>query len=147
MPKPIRCPCCGEEISGDYFSADKSRRYFFAALHDTFHNLRPEHLQRWPNEEVLRKHALIAVGWCDVMTVAVGTKSGAQATAHSHRTKDHYCIATVQGGVAMIYTARSMDRTSLPKKQFLEVSQKVFAWIADATGIDPSQSIEGRNAA
>jgi hypothetical protein len=145
--KVIQCPCCGEEISGDYMSADKSRRYFFAALRDAWANLPDAMRERFPNAEVLRKHALVAIGYCDVITLAVGSKAAAPQIASAFRLKDQYCIATVRGDVVTIYTARSMARRVLLKKDFLQVADKVFHWIAETTGIDPSQSHEGRAAA
>lgn len=127
-------------------SADKSRRYFFAALRDAHANLPDAMRERFPNAEVLRKHALIAIGHCDVITLAVGSKASAPLIAGAFRMKDQYCIATVRGDVVTIYTARSMARRVLLKKQFLEVSEKVFAWIAETTGVDPARSDEARAA-
>ena len=147
MSKDTTCPNCGEPISGDFMSADASRRRFFAALRDTHANLRDADLQRWPNPEILRKHALVAVGWCDQVTVACGSKSAAPQIANTFRLLNQYCIAVVKGDVVTIYTARSMARRALQKKEFQKVAEAVFAWIRDTTGIDPSQSIEGRNAA
>lgn len=146
MSKDIHCPECGCEISGDIFSADQMRKRFFACLRDAHANLRPEHLMLWPDSEALRKAALIAAGHCDVATVCAGTKTAAQEFATYLRGRDRHCITLIQGNVLMIYTARSMARRVLPKKQFMEVADKVFAWIATRTGIDPSQSHEGRAA-
>jgi hypothetical protein len=147
VDKSIQCPCCGEEISGDYMSADKSRRYFFAALRDAWANLPDQMRDRFPNAEVLRKNALIAIGYCDVMTVVAGSKSAAPQIANAFKARDQYCIAIPRGDVVTIYTARSMARRVLLKKDFLQVADRVFAWIAETTGIDPSQSHEGRAAA
>lgn len=146
MSKAIQCPCCGEEISGDYFSADQMRRRFFACIRDAHANLTDEHRQRWPNPEALRKAALIAVGHCDSIQVAVGSRAAAPGVANAFRMKDEYCLAVIQGDVVTIYTARSMARRVLPKKQFMEVADAVFTYIASRTGIDPGQSIEGRAA-
>lgn len=146
MSKDIHCPECGCCISGDIFSADQMRRRFFACLRDAHANLRPEHLQRWPDSEALRKSSLIAVGHCDVATLCAGTKTAAQEFATFLRGRDRHCLVTVRGDVLMIYTARSMARRVLQKKQFQEVVEKVFAHIAEQTGIDPSQSHEGRAA-
>lgn len=146
MSRDIHCPECGCDISGDYFSADAMRRRFFACLRDAHANMREPHTQMWPNPEALRKAALIAIGHCDTLMVPVGSKTNAPGVANAFRMKDQYCLAQVQGDVVVIYTARSMSRRVLPKKQFLETADKVFAWIAAKTGIDPSQSIEGRAA-
>jgi hypothetical protein len=144
--KAIHCPDCGCEIGGDYMSADPMRRRFFAALRDAWSNLPDAMRDRFPNAEVLRKHALVAIGYCDVITLAVGSKAAAPQIASAFRMKDQYCVATVRGDVVTIYTARSMARRVLLKKDFLQVADRVFAWIAETTGIDPSQSHEARAA-
>tara|TARA_R110000868_G_scaffold404384_1_gene682498 strand:- start:7274 stop:7717 length:444 start_codon:yes stop_codon:yes gene_type:complete len=147
MSKPVTCPCCGEELSSDYMSADPSRRRFFAALRDVHANLRPQHLQRWPNPEVMRKHALIEVGYCDAVTVACGSKTSAPQIANTFRLLNQYCVALVKGDVVTVFTARSMARRALQKKEFLQVADRVFGWLYDETGIDASKSTEGRAAA
>lgn len=146
MTRDIQCPNCGESISGDFMSADASRRRFFAALRDVHANMRLDFHARWPNPETLRKHALIAVGWCDQVTVVCGSKAAAPQIANTFRMLNQYCIAVPKGDVVTVYTARSMARRALQKKQFLEIADRVFAWIAETTGIDPSQSHEGRAA-
>lgn len=143
----IHCHECGALISGDYMSADKTRRYFFAALRDTWESLPDSMKERWPNAEILRKQALIAVGHCDSITLACGSKAAAPAIANAFQLKDAYCLATVRGDVVTVYTARSMARRVLLKKEFQEVARAVFHWIELQTGIDPAQSPEGRAAA
>jgi hypothetical protein len=144
--KEVNCPECGACISGDYMSADKSRRYFFAALRDAWNSLPDAMRDRFPNAEVLRKTALINVGYCDVMTVVAGSKSAAPQIANAFKARDQYCIAIPRGDVVTIYTARSMARRVLLKKDFLQVADKVFHWVHEQTGIDPSQSHEARAA-
>jgi hypothetical protein len=144
--KAINCPDCGCEIGGDYMSADPMRRRFFAALRDAWSNLPDAMRDRFPNAEVLRKHALVAIGYCDVITLAVGSKAAAPQIASAFRMKDQYCVATVRGDVVTIYTARSMARRVLLKKDFLQVADRVFSWVHEQTGIDPSQSHEARAA-
>ena len=136
----ITCVECGCVMTGDVFSADPQRRRFFAMLRDVHGNL-PDHLrQRWPSSETLRKHALIAVGHCDVMTVVAGSKTAAPSIAAAFRSKDSYCIVDVRGDVLTIYTAKSMARRFLLKAQFHEVASKVWDWIYKETGIDASGS-------
>lgn len=144
--KAIHCPDCGCEIGGDYMSADPMRRHFFAALRDAWANLPDAMRERWPNAEILRKHALIAIGHCDAMTIACGAKSAAPGIANAFRAKDAYCIAIPRGDVVTVYTARSMARRVLLKKDFREVADKVFHWIAEQTGIEPGKSHEARAA-
>lgn len=140
MSNAIQCPCCGEELSSDYMSADPSRRRFFAALRDVHANLRPEHLERWPNAEIMRKHALIAIGYCDAMTVACGSKTAAPQIANAFRLQNQYCLALVKGDVVTVFTARSMARRALQKKEFMQVADRVFDYIHQATGIDANQA-------
>jgi hypothetical protein len=128
-------------------SADKTRRYFFAAIRDAWANLPDAMRERFPNAEVLRKHSLIAIGYCDVITLACGSKAAALQIAAAFRMKDAYCVATVRGDVVTVYTARSMARRVLLKRDFREVADKVFHWIAEQTGIDPGKSHEARAAA
>lgn len=142
----VHCPECGCLVSGDYMSADKTRRYFFAALRDAWANLPDAMRERFPNAEVLRKTALIHVGHCDVMTVVAGSKKAAPEIANAFKVRDQYCIAVPKGDVVTVYTARSMARRVLLKKDFREVADKVFHWIATTTGVDPAQSPEARAA-
>lgn len=144
--KSIQCPCCGETLTGDYMSADPMRRHFFAAIRDAWGNLPDAMRERFPNAEVLRKTALISVGYCDVMTVVAGSKSAAPQIANAFKARDQYCIAIPRGDVVTVYTARSMARRVLLKRDFRDVADKVFHWIAEQTGVDPSQSHEARAA-
>lgn len=140
MSGAIQCPCCGEELTSDYMSADPMRRRFFAALRDVHANLRPEHSERWPNSEIMRKHALCAIGYCDAMTVVCGSKTAAPQIANAFRLKDQYCIATVKGDVVTVFTARSMARRALPKPEFIRVADRVFDYIHQITGIDANKA-------
>lgn len=145
--KSVHCPECGCDISADYMSADAARRRFFAILRDVHANLRDEHRERWPNAEILRKHALIAVGHCDALTIACGSNTAAPNVANAFRLKDQYCVASIRGSVVTVFSARSMARRALPKKDFMRVADQVFAWLHAQTGINPTQSHEGRAAA
>ena len=136
MTKDITCPDCGSVITSDVMSADPQRRRFFAQLRDVHANL-PGHLrQRWPSTETLRKHALIAAGHCDVMTVAAGSKAAVEPLMKAFQAMDGYSIVEPTGTILTIYRARSMSRKHLLRPQFHEVAEKCFAWIETQTGID-----------
>lgn len=139
MNKNHHCPECGCVISGDLYTADKMRQAFFANLHEVYASL-PDHQRRqFPNVEILRKHALIACGHCDVMTVACGSKSAAPGVAAAFRLKDQYCIANIDGSVVTVMTARSMARRELKAPQFRKLALELFAWIKNQTGIDAGE--------
>ena len=140
------CPECGCVISSDLMSADKMRQRFFAQLRDVHGNLSDEHRRRFPSSETLRKHALIAVGWCDVMTVLAGSKAAAPGVAAAFHSKVPHCIIDIRGDVLTIYTARSMARRALLKKPFNDVASKVWDWIYRETGIDADRSDMARAA-
>ena len=140
MTNDFYCPECGCLVSSDLMSADQMRKRFFAMLRDVWANLKDDMRRRFPSSETLRKHALIAVGHCDVMTVVAGSKAAAPGIAAALASKDRYCIIDIRGDVLTVYTARSMSRRGLLKPQFLDVSQKVFDWIYLQTGIDPALS-------
>lgn len=142
MSKDFACPDCGCIISSDLMAADKQRRRFFAAIRDSFDTMPDHHRARFPSSEVLRKHALIAAGWCDVMTVVAGSKAAAPGIAAAFQHKDRYCVAIVRGDVVIVSTARSMSRRSLLRPQFREIADKAFAWIEATTGVDPAKSYE-----
>ncbi len=140
MSKNLHCHECGACIDSDLLSADKMRQRFFAALRDCHASLKPEQRERFPTSETLRKQALIAVGWCDVATVIAGSKKAAPGIAAYLRMRDPYCIIKDSGTeVLTVLTARSMARRALPKKEFLDVSEKVFDWIYQTTGVDLNQ--------
>ena len=139
MSNDRHCPECGCVISGDLYTADKMRQAFFANLHEVYASL-PDHKRRqFPNVEILRKHALIACGHCDVMTVACGSKSAAPGVAAAFRLKDQYCIANIDGSVVTVMTARSMARRELKAPQFRKLALELFAWIKNQTGIDAGE--------
>lgn len=140
MSKLSHCPECGCELSDDLFTADKMRQAFFASLRDTWFSFGPELRRRFPSSESLRKQALIAIGYCDVMTVACGSKAAAPGIAAAFQMKDNYCIATIDGAVVTVMTAKSMARRVLKKPQFREVALAVEAWVSEQTGFDASQA-------
>lgn len=142
MSKLSHCPECGCELSDDLFTADKMRQAFFASLRDTWLSFGPELRRRFPSSESLRKQALIAIGYCDVMTVVCGSKAAAPGIAAAFQMKDNYCIATIDGAVITVMTARSMARRALKKSQFRETALAVEAWVSEQTGIDPHQHRE-----
>lgn len=138
----IICPDCGSIIGDEPMSADPMRRRFFAIVRDVHANL-PEPLrQRFPSSEALRKHALIAAGHCDQVTLIAASEEGAVSLATFLRRKDRFAIMDIKGAILTIWTARSMSRRALLKPQFKEVSQKALDWIQETTGIDPNGSQE-----
>jgi hypothetical protein len=140
MSKDVHCPECGCEISSDLMSADQMRKRFMALIRECHGTLKDADRQRFPSHETLRKHALIAVGWCTVRTVVAGSKTAAQDVADALKDMDRYCIIDVRGDVLTVYRARSMSRRALLKPQFLDVSQKVFDWIYQQTGIEAERA-------
>lgn len=142
MKQDIACPSCGEVISSDLMSADPQRRRFFAVLRDVHANLPDALRERFPSSEALRRTALISTGYCDLSTFVADSENGAHGLAAFLKKRDRYSIFEVRDRVLRVWTARSMSRRALHKKQFQEVARAALDWIHQETGIDPEGSQE-----
>lgn len=150
MPKTpdITCPECGTIIAdGEDLAADNTRKRFFATLREVYKNVRDKDVEtRWPNELTFRKHGLIACGWCDVRNIVISSKTSALEVMLAMRAVDRYSIVTVDDPgprkpkVVAIFTAKSLDRRSIHKREFLELMEKFWHWVYQTTGIDASGS-------
>jgi len=140
MKSEIHCHECGAIIDNDLLSADPQRRRFFAMLRDVWNNLPDDARMRFPSSETLRKHGLIAAGWCNVTTVVAGSKTVAPGVAAAFQAFDAYCIVKISGDVLTIYRAKSMGRRFLPRKEFHAVVTKFWDWVYQTTGIEADKS-------
>jgi len=134
------CPECGCILDDPKDHSDPRRKRFFAILRETWQTL-PDHLvAQYPSSEHLRKAALCRVGWCDSNTVACGSRTAAVEVAAMARKLDRYAVTDMSGTVVTVFTARSLSKRHCPKKQFMDVSEKVLDWLAQTTGADVRQA-------
>lgn len=108
-----------------------------AELHATL----PESMSLLPfaaSAEALRKHALIATGYCDVSSVDAGSKAAAERVAawmhyQSTRSVDGkepgYCVTKTEGPVVLCYTPHSQRMSAMGKRRFEESKAAVLDWI------------------
>lgn len=96
----------------------------------------PESMSDLPyaqSPEALRKHALIARGYCDVTTVDAGSKAAAERVASVSerlaRLAHGYAVVKVQGPVVTIATPHSQSHRAMGKALFHESKAAVLDWI------------------
>lgn len=117
-----------------------SHKHQFAWLHESWLSL-PEHIaERFRNEEQLRKHALIAGGFCDSTTIVCGTRAEAERWCAILRSKEPDTVIKINGNVLIQFTAHSQSRHAMDKARFQASKQAVLDYVADLLGTERSQA-------
>lgn len=122
-----------------------SHKHQFAWLHEAWLSLPEEIAERFRNEDQLRKHALIAGGFCDSTTVACASRAEAERWYEFLRTKDPDSIVKIKGNVLIQFTAHSQSRRAMDAKTFQASKQAVLDYVDDLLGVERGTS--ERNAA
>jgi len=113
----------------------KSHNFFFACLHEAWANL-PEILQeRFPDEDSLRKYALIKTGFYDVQTLVLSSKAEAMRAMEFIKPMDRFSIVLIEGSTVFRYTAQSQSLKAMGRERFMESKDKVLDWISDLIGV------------
>lgn len=113
-----------------------SHRHQFAWLHEAWLSL-PEHIAaRFRNEDQLRKHALIAGGFCDSQTIVCGTKAEAERWCAILRAKEPDTIIKIDGNVLIQFTAQSQARNAMNKERFQASKQAVLDYVSDLLSVE-----------
>lgn len=119
-----------------------SHRHFFALVREAWMNLPEADAQRFLNPDILRKHALIRAGYCDVTTTVCKFKTEAVRLAAAIQAAaemmDDYVIVTVSGKVVTSYRAKSQDMRSMDKPTFQASKDAVLGILAEMIGVDPA---------
>ncbi len=126
----------GEFVVGERYRCDVqedhswvSHRHQFAWLHEAWLSL-PEHVAaRFLNEEHLRKHALIAGGFCDSTSVACSSRAEAERWFKFLTKDDPYCIVKIEGSTIMKFTAQSQAMRAMGKERFQASKQAVVDYV------------------
>jgi hypothetical protein len=117
-----------------------SHRHQFAWLHEAWLSL-PEHIAgRFLNEEQLRKHALIAGGFCDGTSIACASRAEAERWLRVLTRDDPYCIVKIKGNTLMRFTAQSQARNAMGKERFQASKQAVLDYVDGLLGIEQEQA-------
>ena len=114
-----------------------SHNHEFAWLTEAWNSLPDELLAQYPNSEVLRKHGLIAKGFCTMVQHVCPTAAEAQRLAAILKPYDMYAVVVVRGNVVTVYTAVSQSRKAMGAAQFQQSKQALMEFVGDLLGVDP----------
>lgn len=107
-----------------------SHKHQFAWLHDAWLTL-PEHVAaRFLNEEQLRKHGLIAGGFCDSQTIVCASRAEAERWCNHLRSREPDTVITISGNVLIQFTAHSQSRRAMDAKTFQRSKDAVLNYVA-----------------
>lgn len=115
-----------------------SHRQYFAALRDAWLNLPEAISNEFLNEEQLRKHALIATGYCDKLTVPCASAAEAQRWVAVLQPIDPYAIVQVNNNVVTRWTAHSQSQRAMGKKTFQKSKDDVLNYVSAMVGVKPA---------
>ena len=133
-----------------FVSIDRARsavnhKHQFAWIKDAWLNL-PETAQGQPwadTPETLRKHALIATGYHQSLTLDCGANATAQrvkAALLAAEVKAHgYALGQVRGPVVRIWTPESQSMRAMGGDRFKESKAAILDWIAAQIGVSPEE--------
>lgn len=113
-----------------------SHKHQFAWLHDAWLSL-PEHVAaRFKNEDQLRRHGLIAGGFCDSTTVVCASRAEAQRWAEELGKRQPDTVIEARNNVLVQFTAHSQARNAMDAKTFQRSKQAVLDYVAGLLGVD-----------
>ena len=109
--------------------SDKSHDHYFATLHDMWLSLPEELSKDFPNEDVLRAHALIETGYCNKRQLVCRSAKEAERMAAFMKPSQPLAIITAEGCVVTEWTAESQAYRAMGKKRFQESKDAVLDWV------------------
>lgn len=116
---------------------DKTHKHYFAQLRDIWHNLPDRLLQKFPNPDVMRQHALILTGFVTSRTYCADTQAEAKRIAAFIESDDAiYSIVSVQKCNVIELRAASQSYEAMGRKEFQRSKEAVLAWCWDLVGVD-----------
>ena len=110
--------------------SDKSHDHYFATLHGMWVTLPDELSPDFPNEEVLRAHALIRTGYCNKRQLVCRSAAEAEKAAAFMRPSAPLAIIAVEGCVITEWTAESQKYRAMGKKRFQESKDAVLGYVS-----------------
>ena len=132
-------------VEAEHPRSDKSHKHQFAEIAEAHRNLTEDILEQpWAaNPETLRKHALIATGYCNSYTLDCGKEATARrvkaALVSAEAGKHGYALGQVRGPVVIVWTPESQSMRAMGGKRFQESKEAVLNWIASKIGVSPEQ--------
>ena len=108
-----------------------SHSHYFACLHEAWLNLPEPMALHFPNEEAMRKFALIRTGWADRRSVSCGTKAAAERVAAFIRGGSGFSVVTIEGTAITQWTARSQSMAEMGADDFQKSKSDVLEFLED----------------
>lgn len=117
-----------------------SHKHQFAWLHDAWLSL-PEHIAaRFLNEDQMRKHGLIAGGFCDSTTVPCSSRAEAERWYKHLRSREPDTVISINGNVLMQFTAWSQSRRAMDAATFQRSKTAVLDYVDGLLGVEREQA-------
>lgn len=114
----------------------ESHNHQFAWLHEAWLTL-PEHIAgRFLNEDQLRRHALIAGGFCDSQTVVCANRAEAERWCRHLRQREPDTIVSINGNVLVQFTAHSQSRRAMDKRTFQASKDAVLDYVQNLLEVE-----------
>jgi len=117
--------------------SEVSHKHEFAFLREAWNSLPDELLAQYPNTEILRKHALIAKGYCTMVQHACPTKAEAERLAAILKPLDAYAVVIRRENVVTVYHAVSQSKRAMGAAQFQASKQALMEFVGDLLGVAP----------
>lgn len=146
MSKNEFCPECGAVLVDPAEHSDQARKRFFAIIRDAYGNMPDQWKPLIGSSEHLRKFVLCQVGHCDTTATDCGSHAAAERVAALIRHVDSFAVVTVTGSIVTTSVARSIRKRVCPKKAFMPLTEKAYAYLNEMMGYDVEHS-EFREAA
>lgn len=119
--------------------SDVSHRHEFAWLREAWNSL-PEHLAAaFPSVEHLRKHALIASGFCNTTDYVCSSRAEAVRWAENlRRETDEYTLVEVRESIVRVHKARSQSHRAMGKVEFQASKTAILEVVSAMLGVEPA---------
>lgn len=116
-----------------------SHKHQFAWLHDAWLSL-PEHVaSRFLNEDQMRKHGLIAGGFCDSTTVPCTSRAEAERWYKHLKAREPDTVISINGNVLIQFTAWSQSRRAMDAQTFQRSKTAVLEYVASLLEASPAE--------
>jgi hypothetical protein len=118
--------------------SEKTHDHQFAWIGEAWKTLPDDKAAAFPNSDVLRKHALIMTGWCDVRDYPCASKAEALRLAATLRGEiSEYVVVIVRAAVVRVCRAKSQSRKAMGAADFQASKNDLLRWISDLLGVEP----------
>jgi hypothetical protein len=113
----------------------KSHKHFFAQLREIWLSLPDDVAEQFPNDDALRKFALIKTGFCDRADVVCANNQEAMKYAAVLARLDPYTVVSIQGRTVSSWTAKTQKVKAMGAKDFNSSKHAVLEYCASLIGV------------